>query len=311
MQKCLLFLWFVCKNLFPKKAKGLMLMLCSERLETSLPTATMSSSPQQSTGGAQFFANPPPQLFTLGSAASASTSSASVSAQGAAARDGGLSDVANPMISNASQRTIVNNDGASTSRAAVWQQAPIETTLVDNAFGLSRKLSEIQQQLLQLVQQKLQHRFPPHTQQQCLQQLQRKCVETGLLCNMPLCFHWTMGCNVTLDFSSTVASRSPTSRYNGYVVTSRPLLLGESVKLRVSAMYFGSAAKGTLTFGVTSCDPATLNATDWPDDGFNLMDRAEYWIVQPEVCVSPAVNDELVFQLMPDGMYHTPYECWY
>lgn len=119
----------------------------------------------------------------------------------------------------------------------------------------------------------------------------------------PLCFHWKTSSNVTLDITMTQATKSASTQGQGYVMTWRPLTVGESVVLKV--VHVGGP-QGSLTFGVTSCDPSTIKATDWPADCCDLMDRAEYWIVQPEVCVSPAVNDELVFQLKPDG---TLFQC--
>jgi protein neuralized len=96
-----------------------------------------------------------------------------------------------------------------------------------------------------------------------------------------------------------VASRADTEFCHGYVFTSRPMQLGERLVIQVLAtepMYVGS-----LAFGLTSCDPASLQAADLPDDSDQLLDRHEYWVVSKDVAGGPQRGDELAFCVAPSG----------
>ena len=53
---------------------------------------------------------------------------------------------------------------------------------------------------------------------------------------------------------------------------------------------------GSLAFGLTSCDPATLDPADLPEDSDCLLDRPEYWVVSKDVANTPDTGDELSFQ---------------
>nr|CAD7402812.1 unnamed protein product [Timema cristinae] len=101
----------------------------------------------------------------------------------------------------------------------------------------------------------------------------------------PLQFHRTRGRNVRLSNDRCIASRIDTEFCHGYVFTGRPILLGEKIVLQVVAtepMYMGA-----LAFGLTSCDPATLQGADLPDDCDVLLDRQEYWVVSKDVAGQP------------------------
>ncbi|CAG2058130.1 unnamed protein product, partial [Timema podura] len=98
-------------------------------------------------------------------------------------------------------------------------------------------------------------------------------------------FRRTRGRNVRLSNDRCIASRIDTEFCHGYVFTGRPILLGEKIVLQVVAtepMYMGA-----LAFGLTSCDPATLQGADLPDDCDVLLDRQEYWVVSKDVAGQP------------------------
>lgn len=58
---------------------------------------------------------------------------------------------------------------------------------------------------------------------------------------------------------------------------------------------------GALALGLTSCDPATLNPLDLPDDSDLLLDRPEYWVVSKDVANCPQRGDELAFCITHQG----------
>ena len=58
---------------------------------------------------------------------------------------------------------------------------------------------------------------------------------------------------------------------------------------------------GSLAFGLTNCDPSTINLRDLPEDSDLLLDRSEYWVVSKDVANNPDVGDELSFKIDLDG----------
>lgn len=58
---------------------------------------------------------------------------------------------------------------------------------------------------------------------------------------------------------------------------------------------------GALAFGLTSCDPSNLQASELPDDSDLLIDRPEYWVVSKDVANCPQRGDELSFCVTPTG----------
>ena len=115
----------------------------------------------------------------------------------------------------------------------------------------------------------------------------------------PLGFHRVTGVNVSLDGSGSVATRHEDEYSGGYVFTRDPVTLGERYVIQILAtenMYIGS-----LAFGVTSCDPASLESGDLPEDADMLLDRAEYWVVTKDVDSAPDTWDELSFTVKTDG----------
>ena len=79
-----------------------------------------------------------------------------------------------------------------------------------------------------------------------------------------------------------------------------------SVVISLMYTYVFQATDGTfcggLAFGMTACDPATVRQDELPDDSDLLLDRAEYWVVNKDVCAQPEVADELSFTLTHEGM---------
>jgi protein neuralized len=112
-------------------------------------------------------------------------------------------------------------------------------------------------------------------------------------------FHRTRGRNVRLSNDRCIASRNDTEFCQGYVFTGRPVHLGERIVVQVLAtepMYLGA-----LALGLTSCDPATLQPADLPDDSYLLLDRPEYWVVNKDMANTPQRGDELAFCITHAG----------
>uniref|UniRef100_A0A2C9K4A1 RING-type domain-containing protein n=1 Tax=Biomphalaria glabrata TaxID=6526 RepID=A0A2C9K4A1_BIOGL len=58
---------------------------------------------------------------------------------------------------------------------------------------------------------------------------------------------------------------------------------------------------GGLGFGLTACDPSTVDPGSLPDDSDLLLDRLEYWVVNKDICRNPEIGDELSFHLTESG----------
>jgi len=117
----------------------------------------------------------------------------------------------------------------------------------------------------------------------------------------PMQFHVTIGRHISLSVDRLVATRLPQDYCNGYVFTSRPLQLGETLGLTI--LRVDSDFVGGLAFGMTSCDPATVRVQELMDDSDLLLDRSEYWVVHKDVCTNPEVHDELSFHLSDKGRF--------
>ena len=112
-------------------------------------------------------------------------------------------------------------------------------------------------------------------------------------------FHRFTGPNASLNGNGTIAWRHEDEYSNGYVFTSQPVKAGERLVIQVLAtenMYIGS-----LAFGLTSCDPASIDPETLPEDSDMLLDRSEYWVVSKDVANSPDEGDELSFCVKGDG----------
>lgn len=115
----------------------------------------------------------------------------------------------------------------------------------------------------------------------------------------PVPFHRTKGRNVALSADRFVATRADTEFCQGYVFTARPLRIGE--KIIVQILRTGSEYVGALALGLTSCDPASLQSSDLPDDSDMLLDRPEYWVVSKDVAATPVRGDEISFCVTSNG----------
>ena len=118
---------------------------------------------------------------------------------------------------------------------------------------------------------------------------------------MQMPFSSTTGRNVQISEDNRTACRQPGDFCNAYVFTQQPLLPGEELVIRItgtSVDYMGG-----ITVGLTSCDPATLQVTDLPDDADKLLDRPEYWVVHKNICKHPKLNDELAFLRTVSGKF--------
>lgn len=60
---------------------------------------------------------------------------------------------------------------------------------------------------------------------------------------------------------------------------------------------------GGLGFGLTACDPSTVDPGSLPDDSDLLLDRLEYWVVNKDICRNPEIGDELSFHLTESGLW--------
>lgn len=115
----------------------------------------------------------------------------------------------------------------------------------------------------------------------------------------PVPFHRTRGRNVHLSQDKLIATRVETEFCQGYVFTARPIRIGEKLivqVLRTEPMYVGA-----LALGLTSCDPATLQPSDLPDDSDLLLDRPEYWVVSKDIASNPVRGDEIIFSISQNG----------
>ena len=66
-------------------------------------------------------------------------------------------------------------------------------------------------------------------------------------------------------------------------------------------MKTGGIKEGSIIFGVTSCNPSSLENVPLPPDPEDLLDRPEYWVVQKDVAKDFAFGDELCFFQDHDG----------
>ncbi|CAL8355492.1 unnamed protein product [Boreogadus saida] len=90
-------------------------------------------------------------------------------------------------------------------------------------------------------------------------------------------FHQLRGAHIkTLD-KQTVSRGEHAREERTLVFTDRPLRSGETVFIKVTKS--SPARAGSLSYGVTSCDPAVLRPSDLPYNPEALVDRKEFWAV--------------------------------
>uniref|UniRef100_A0A3P9JCD3 E3 ubiquitin-protein ligase NEURL1 n=1 Tax=Oryzias latipes TaxID=8090 RepID=A0A3P9JCD3_ORYLA len=110
-------------------------------------------------------------------------------------------------------------------------------------------------------------------------------------------FHDVHGIHVTMLDKHTVARLNHSGDERTLVFTNRPLYSSETVYMRVKV---GFPSARCLSYGVTSCDPATLRPSDLPSNPESLVDRKEFWAMC-WVTVPLQSGDILGFVVNPAG----------
>lgn len=82
------------------------------------------------------------------------------------------------------------------------------------------------------------------------------------------------------------------------VFTSRPLRINETIFVKINKS--NTSRAGTLSYGVTTCDPSTLRPSDLPYNPESLVDRKEFWAVC-RVLVPLQSGDILGFMVNSEG----------
>ncbi|VVC36220.1 Hypothetical protein CINCED_3A011791 [Cinara cedri] len=96
-----------------------------------------------------------------------------------------------------------------------------------------------------------------------------------------------------------VGTRLSTAFFQGYTFTKQPLQIGDKYLVQItktSQLYVGS-----LSFGVTCCDPNSIGIGELPDDPNQLVDRREYWVMSRNVAEDTKPGDVLVFSVNNNG----------
>ncbi len=114
-------------------------------------------------------------------------------------------------------------------------------------------------------------------------------------------FHPVRGPDVVLSNDRTVACTHFLDSSRTLMFSDRPVRVGETLYMEVG--HLGLPYFGALLFGMTSCDPGTLNAGELPADPEVLLDRKEYWVVYRGFPV-PAAGDVLSFTFLANGEVH-------
>ncbi|KAM9792170.1 E3 ubiquitin-protein ligase NEURL1 [Neosynchiropus ocellatus] len=111
-------------------------------------------------------------------------------------------------------------------------------------------------------------------------------------------FHQVRGAHIKALDEQTVCRAEPSREERTLVFTHRPLRPRETVYIKVTKS--SPARFGSLSYGVTSCDPAVLRPSDLPYNPEALVDRKEFWAV----CRVPTplqTSDILGFLVNPEG----------
>jgi hypothetical protein len=96
-----------------------------------------------------------------------------------------------------------------------------------------------------------------------------------------------------------VAFRRAEEFAQGYVFSQDIIKPGERIVVKVVETEYSYI--GSLAFGLTNCDPSSINLRDLPEDSDLLLDRSEYWVVSKDVANNPDIGDELSFKINVDG----------
>lgn len=117
---------------------------------------------------------------------------------------------------------------------------------------------------------------------------------------VPMSLHRTRGRNIRFTNGSRCeAARLENEFCQGYVFTSHPLALNQTIVIQILAS--SPLFQGCLGLGLTSCDPSTLSPADLPDDSNFLLDRPEYWVISRDFARSLSVGDEVSFCVSERG----------
>ncbi|XP_074640822.1 protein neuralized-like [Tubulanus polymorphus] len=126
--------------------------------------------------------------------------------------------------------------------------------------------------------------------------------------NLPVRYHTITGSllfndfhgrNIQISDDKRYATRKPEEYCNAYGFTARPIRWGEKMVIQIQGI--DRSFVGGLAFGLTSCNPASIDSDSLPDDADLLLDRREYWVVNKNLCVNPELGDELTIKVADTG----------
>lgn len=147
-------------------------------------------------------------------------------------------------------------------------------------------------------------RMPPQTDNHaipCCQNRRQRSQAMPTILDTELHFHLTRGADITLSPDRTVAYTNWQESHRTIVFTERPMHNGETLFVETGQLplpYYGS-----LSFGITSCDPSTLRTYDLPSNPEYLLDRKEYWVVHQGL-FTMGNGDIHSFSFTPIGEVH-------
>ncbi|XP_029376784.1 E3 ubiquitin-protein ligase NEURL1-like isoform X2 [Echeneis naucrates] len=164
---------------------------------------------------------------------------------------------------------------------ATSHQASIQRNSVDHRLSISLCDLSLQQPELHLEEDdEEEERLQPLSSTSCHvpqnSQNSQQCLLLPSHLDTDLHFHSVHGIHVTVLDKHTVARLEHRGDERTLVFTSRPMRCSETVFVKVKA---GVTRSSSLSYGVTSCDPATLRPSDLPSNPESLVDRKEFWAV--------------------------------
>ncbi|XP_054721551.1 protein neuralized-like isoform X2 [Uloborus diversus] len=116
--------------------------------------------------------------------------------------------------------------------------------------------------------------------------------------NFNVSFHQLLGKNVSLKRNGTTVTRKTGCHNFAYAFTSQPFSINQNVVLKV--MQTDHFHDGSFIYGITSCNPSSIDPSELPEIPDDLLDRPEYWVVK-EDHDSYEVNDVIVFRFNSKG----------
>ncbi|ESO85637.1 hypothetical protein LOTGIDRAFT_155128 [Lottia gigantea] len=114
----------------------------------------------------------------------------------------------------------------------------------------------------------------------------------------PLKFHSNHGRNINLSPDQMTATRNGHKDESIDVFSSRPLSCEEAIEVVVQ---IESRMSDSLSFGLTTCNPANLIINELPDDSRFLTEREEYWVIKENFCKKLTKGDILRLYLRNEG----------